>query len=114
MIRRLHGYAIDKLGGLAEQVGQLARDVDDSLKRRPEATIIERDVTWEEPFELDVGSIKPRIVDCVRAIDTSDATARPKPSAIYWDWNNQGLVEIASITGLSVATDYSLTFLVVW
>lgn len=98
---------------LLRQVGELARDVRDALLRRPRSTLYEVEAEWEEPFALEVGlSAPPRAVVLLRAVN-NDGGADGKPSGLAWTWDANGRVQVDDVDGVTVGTNYTLTFEVI-
>jgi hypothetical protein len=108
MIRKTTQFATDAVR-LAQQVGEVVRDIAVELEQRPRKQIIVRRVTWEEPFSLDVGlPSPPAAVAILRALN-NDGGSDGKPSGVAWTWD-RGRVRIDDVDGVTVGTDYTLTF----
>lgn len=109
-LRRKQGYSSEPKE-LAEQVGELARDIDLQFAERLYPKAVSLEAIWELPFTLPHGSVRPEGVSIVSAENLADSTVLPAPYAIHWAWDD-GEVVIKALTGLTSGVKYRLTFLI--
>lgn len=110
-IRRTHQFSADP-ARLAEQVGELARDVYARTRYTFSEVQWRGVVTLGEKWRLDVGRSKPVAVVIVDAYDETLRRAE-LPGAVQWQWVN-GQVQIDDLlTPFSGGSVCRATFLII-
>lgn len=97
---------------LAEQVGELARDVSETFERQSLVRTIQVETVLEVPFPLYVGDVKPDGISIVYAEDLDDATNTPGPYGLHWSWDN-GYAVVKTVAGATLNRRYRLVFMII-